>query len=1023
MDVDGAVPALEELLGQAAWVRRLARSLTLDDARAEDATQDAFVAALERPPRSARNPRGWFASVLANAARSAGRAEGRRARRERASARPEALPSAAELAGELEWQRRIAAAVLALDEPYRTTLLLHFYRGLAPAEIARRRGEPAATVRSHLKRGLDQLRARFDREHRGERRAWSVVLAAWTGEDPEVALAATSGLAVAAWIGLALLASGGSWFVWSASRSSAPASSDMVAAAPVAPPPSHAEELPRAEPSASAPAPSARVASAPLPKSTAAAGPLFIGSVHDPDGAPIEGAALAIYPNKSRPRPEPVGRGVTGPDGRFAFPIGPTDSTYLMIGAEAEGYQGMTMDPVIAEKEISIELTWQVELFGVVRDGSSGMPLAGVELSNGGEGDSARSDERGNYRLGGYPSGLRRSIRARLAGYASTEQEVLVRGKEDQRLDLELVAGSPVQVEVFDRVTGQPLAGAAVADPWRKTPWTMTAADGRFTTWVAREHPLELDVTLEGYWPLTWEWTPGDADLVATPRLPMARKIWIRGRIADEHDARIEGDWLYPEYQEPHIRAHQEVPPETLQAFGTPGLVRYGARVLGAEAEREADGRYRLPILPSAFSLTLKAGAKGYVTVSRGPFVLEDTAGDTVIDFVLARAGTLHGKTLLDGKTWVGHVVRRSPDGASEAFTSALGRYTMPDVPAGTWVFSFRDRNGTEQLPFTLTVEAGRDYEHDFVRGDERSLGVISGRVLGASDRDSKRLFVGAAPRDDPRGKGDSANVAADGTFVLRVPAGHAYSVAAWRHTRSGSLRGEERVVVPDVEGLELRPPDIGSLRMCLVDAASGAAFQPSSRFLVNALQWKHVGDDSRSEHVEIDMQGCLELELPLGPCEIQLDLAEEGCLPVPTQTVTIASTPVTLSVEIVRGIELRLQLIGSKDLGPAALEDHLFFLVEKGQLDSISGPYPEPGPPANQSFGGNEGIQMRILDATLMNQMLGSDAFAEGVLLRALVPGHYFVKAYPDDFVFEPAEFELAGPEKTELEIRWRAK
>jgi hypothetical protein len=101
--MDARALALEELLVHAAWVRRLARSLTQDEARAEDATQDAFEAALERPPVRTANLRGWLARVLTNAARSRGRAESRRARRERAGARPEALPSAAELAGEA-WQ-------------------------------------------------------------------------------------------------------------------------------------------------------------------------------------------------------------------------------------------------------------------------------------------------------------------------------------------------------------------------------------------------------------------------------------------------------------------------------------------------------------------------------------------------------------------------------------------------------------------------------------------------------------------------------------------------------------------------------------------------------------------------------------------------------------------------------------------------------------------------------------------------------------------------------------------------------
>ena len=44
------VPPPEELLRQAAWVRRLARGLVSGDADADDLAQDALLAAWRRPP-------------------------------------------------------------------------------------------------------------------------------------------------------------------------------------------------------------------------------------------------------------------------------------------------------------------------------------------------------------------------------------------------------------------------------------------------------------------------------------------------------------------------------------------------------------------------------------------------------------------------------------------------------------------------------------------------------------------------------------------------------------------------------------------------------------------------------------------------------------------------------------------------------------------------------------------------------------------------------------------------------------
>jgi RNA polymerase sigma-70 factor (ECF subfamily) len=155
MDVSGPPPALAELLAHAGWARALARQLVGDAARAEELVQDTLGTALDKPPRRAGNLRGWLARVLTNAARQRQRAEDRRVRREAGHARPEALPSAAELAQTVELQRSLATHLLALEEPYRSTLILRFYRDLSPKAIAAAQGVPAATDRSRLMRGLE----------------------------------------------------------------------------------------------------------------------------------------------------------------------------------------------------------------------------------------------------------------------------------------------------------------------------------------------------------------------------------------------------------------------------------------------------------------------------------------------------------------------------------------------------------------------------------------------------------------------------------------------------------------------------------------------------------------------------------------------------------------------------------------------------------------------------------------------------------------------------------------------------
>jgi hypothetical protein len=113
--------------------------------------------------------------VLGNAVRKRARTEGRRRARERAAPPPDAVPDAQALGERVEAQRLVADAVLALDEPYRSTVLLCYFEGLAPSEIARRQGLPAGTVRWRLCEALARLRARLEAAY-GERRRWQLLL-------------------------------------------------------------------------------------------------------------------------------------------------------------------------------------------------------------------------------------------------------------------------------------------------------------------------------------------------------------------------------------------------------------------------------------------------------------------------------------------------------------------------------------------------------------------------------------------------------------------------------------------------------------------------------------------------------------------------------------------------------------------------------------------------------------------------------------------------------------------------------
>src|SRR5262245_23182717 len=137
---DARVPTGEQLMAEMAWIRRLARALVRDEATADDIAQDTWLVANEQQPEDDRPLRPWLARVVANLVHTRRRTEARRDQREAAvdHEHPERTP--AELVERVELQRAVADEVLALAEPYRSTVLLHFFEGYSSAQIARRLG-------------------------------------------------------------------------------------------------------------------------------------------------------------------------------------------------------------------------------------------------------------------------------------------------------------------------------------------------------------------------------------------------------------------------------------------------------------------------------------------------------------------------------------------------------------------------------------------------------------------------------------------------------------------------------------------------------------------------------------------------------------------------------------------------------------------------------------------------------------------------------------------------------------------
>jgi len=170
------VQGLQALLEQTGWIHALARRLVRDPHLAADLVQDTWIDALEQPPDSSRPVRGWLATVMRNNLSKRRHGESSRARREQDSARAERERSTLEVLEKAEAHRNVVLAVLALDEPYRSTLLMRFFEQLSYHEIARRTGVTRAAVNSRVTRGLQLLRQRLENAYGGDRRALALAL-------------------------------------------------------------------------------------------------------------------------------------------------------------------------------------------------------------------------------------------------------------------------------------------------------------------------------------------------------------------------------------------------------------------------------------------------------------------------------------------------------------------------------------------------------------------------------------------------------------------------------------------------------------------------------------------------------------------------------------------------------------------------------------------------------------------------------------------------------------------------------
>lgn len=134
------------------------------------------MAALQQGPASPKALRPWLRVVARRRAIDTVRRRVARRSRETGCRRGGQSPSTLSVIARVERSRLLIDAVMELPGPYREVVLLRYFDGKPPRDIASELGVPTETVRTRLRRGLGDLRRRLDATLGGERGAWIGVL-------------------------------------------------------------------------------------------------------------------------------------------------------------------------------------------------------------------------------------------------------------------------------------------------------------------------------------------------------------------------------------------------------------------------------------------------------------------------------------------------------------------------------------------------------------------------------------------------------------------------------------------------------------------------------------------------------------------------------------------------------------------------------------------------------------------------------------------------------------------------------
>lgn len=461
----------DELLTHADFVKTLSRSLVLDEHRAADIEQETWLAALKHPPSSSTSIRSWLSSVAHNIVCTMHRSDTRRKSREQQATVHRPIPTPDEISAREEARRRMVEAVLSLEEPYLTTVLLRFYENRSAREVSEALDVPLSTVKTRIRRGLQQIKEKLDEDYSSSRKLWVLSLSPLAGLN--LAPSAGAGAAVAGAIAMstklkislaAAVVIGILFpiyhFLWtgdSETDNRYTLVEQNLTEQPTVPGmenPSTPEALAAAIPADPEPG---RVQMAPKKKSIA-------GTVIDrSSGLPVSAFQFALRDAENSRTT--IRETVHDDKGRFTFPVKKGGRFHLTISSSRH-VKAVLSDLLITEEDglsgLRIELDPGLSVSGCVVEDATGNPVPGaligtdghpgythVSYIHRGETEScihAESDGKGRFTLSGLGK-MKQKIAAMHPDFA--EAWVEVTPGEGEEIELRLVPGFRVYGKAF----------------------------------------------------------------------------------------------------------------------------------------------------------------------------------------------------------------------------------------------------------------------------------------------------------------------------------------------------------------------------------------------------------------------------------------------------------------------------------------------------------------------------------------------------------------------------------------------